>query len=227
MDFQNRAGGKTGGGGVATAQQDAIDRRERLRQLALETIDITKDPYFMRNHVGQYECKLCLTIHPNEGHYLAHTQAKRHQQNLARRAAMDAREKAVLPQPAAQATAKRKGIRIGRPGYRVVKQRDPETGQRSLLFEIEYPEIEEGLQPRHRFMSAFEQKVEAPDKDWQYLLFAAEPYETIAFKLPSWEVDRAPGKFATEWNPVKRVFSLQVHFVEKGAAGSGGAAGRR
>ena len=31
----------------------AIDRRERLRRLALETIDLSKDPYFMRNHLGQ------------------------------------------------------------------------------------------------------------------------------------------------------------------------------
>ncbi len=52
----------------------AIDRRERLRRLALETIDLTKDPYFMRNHLGQYECRLCLTLHNNEGNYLAHTQ---------------------------------------------------------------------------------------------------------------------------------------------------------
>lgn len=51
-----------------------IDRRERLRRLALETIDLAKDPYFMRNHLGQYECRLCLTLHTNEGNYLAHTQ---------------------------------------------------------------------------------------------------------------------------------------------------------
>ena len=50
----------------------AIDRRERLRRLALETIDLSKDPYFMRNHLGQYECRLCLTLHNNEGNYLAH-----------------------------------------------------------------------------------------------------------------------------------------------------------
>ena len=52
----------------------SIDRRERLRRLALETIDLAKDPYYMRNHLGQIECRLCLTIHPNEGNYLAHTQ---------------------------------------------------------------------------------------------------------------------------------------------------------
>ena len=39
------------------------------------------------------------------------------------------------------------------------------------------------LLPPHRFMSAYEQKVEAPDKNVQYLLFACDPYETIAFKV--------------------------------------------
>ena len=42
MDFQHRAGGKTGVGGVASASDSNRDRRERLRQLALETIDINK-----------------------------------------------------------------------------------------------------------------------------------------------------------------------------------------
>ena len=42
MDFQNRAGGKTGTGGVASGSESNRDRRERLRQLALETIDINK-----------------------------------------------------------------------------------------------------------------------------------------------------------------------------------------
>ena len=44
--------------------------------------------------------------------------------------------------------------------------------------------------PRHRFMAAYEQHVEAPDRRWQYIMFAAEPYETIAFKIPSREVDK-------------------------------------
>lgn len=41
---------------------------------------------------GSYECKLCLTLHNNEGSYLAHTQGKKHQSNLARRAAKDAKD---------------------------------------------------------------------------------------------------------------------------------------
>lgn len=55
--------------------------------------------------------------------------------------------------------------------------------QQSLLFQIDYPEVAENVAPRHRFMSAYEQKIEPPDRRWQYLLFAAEPYETIGFKV--------------------------------------------
>lgn len=32
-----------------------------------------------------------------------------------------------------------------------------------------------------------------PKQAWQYLLVAAEPYETIAFKIPSREIDKADG----------------------------------
>ena len=52
-----------------------------------------------------------------------------------------------------------------------------------LYLQVDYPEIVDGIVPRHRFMSAYEQRVEPPDRQWQYLLFAAEPYETIAFKV--------------------------------------------
>jgi splicing factor 3A subunit 2 len=116
MDFQNRVGSKPGSGGVASASDMNVMRRERLKQLAMETIDLSKDPYFMKNHLGTYECKLCLTLHPNEGSYLAHTQGKKHQANLQKRVAQDA------PEMMAQAPAPipvRRWIKIGRPGYKV------------------------------------------------------------------------------------------------------------
>uniref|UniRef100_A0A3P9JJ96 Splicing factor 3A subunit 2 n=1 Tax=Oryzias latipes TaxID=8090 RepID=A0A3P9JJ96_ORYLA len=222
MDFQHRAGGKTGSGGVASASESNRDRRERLRQLALETIDINKDPYFMKNHLGSYECKLCLTLHNNEGSYLAHTQGKKHQTNLARRAAKEAKESPAQPAPAKLKVEVKKFVKIGRPGYKVTKQRDPEIGQQSLLFQIDYPEIAEGIGPRHRFMSAYEQRIEPPDRRWQYLLFAAEPYETIAFKVPSREIDKAETRFWTHWNKETKQFFLQFHFkMEKAISQSG------
>jgi splicing factor 3A subunit 2 len=74
MDYQNRAGSKFGGGGgVASQSATNADRRERLRKLVLETIDLDKDPYFFKNHVGSFECRLCLTVHQNDGSFLVHT----------------------------------------------------------------------------------------------------------------------------------------------------------
>nr|CAD2177791.1 unnamed protein product [Meloidogyne enterolobii] len=212
MDFQNRAGGKTGGGGVASATDANVDRRERLRQLALETIDLQKDPYFMRNHMGGFECKLCLTLHNNEGSYLAHTQGKKHQANLARRAAKEATDIPYLPLPSQPKVEPKKFVKIGRPGYKVTKERDGASGQQALLFQIDYPEITDTITPRHRFMSSYEQKIQPPDKRWQYLLFAAEPYETIAFKIPAREVDRSEDKYWCLWNKESKQYFMQFAF---------------
>jgi len=215
IDYQNRVGHKMGQGGPASAQEVAMDRRERLRRLALETVDLSKDPYFMRNHLGSYECKLCLTLHTNEGSYLSHTQGKKHQVNLARRAAKEKADAAVAPAP--KKVTVRKTVKIGRPGYRVTKERDPDSLQKALLFEIEFPEIEADCKPRYRFMSAYEQKVEEADNKFQYLLFAAEPYETIGFKVPNLEVDKSANKFIEHWDPQKKLYTVQVFFKKREA----------
>merc|ERR1719383_767718 len=179
----------------------------------------------MKNHLGTYECKLCLTLHNNEGSYLAHTQGKKHQSNLARRAAKDAKDSPIQPALEKARVDIRKFVKIGRPGYRVTKQRDPTSGHQSMLFQIDYPEIAEGVAPRHRFMSAYEQRIEPPDRRWQYLLFAAEPYETIAFKVPSREIDKAENRFWTHWNRETKQFFLQFHFkMEKALPQSSGPA---
>uniref|UniRef100_A0A8D0L844 Splicing factor 3a subunit 2 n=1 Tax=Sphenodon punctatus TaxID=8508 RepID=A0A8D0L844_SPHPU len=199
MDFQHRPGGKTGSGGVASASESNRDRRERLRQLALETIDINKDPYFMKNHLGSYECKLCLTLHNNETLFYCTFRA--------RRAAKEAKEAPAQPAPEKVKVEVKKFVKIGRPGYKGSYQ--PAS---ILCSKIDYPEIAECIMPRHRFMSAYEQRIEPPDRRWQYLLMAAEPYETIAFKVPSREIDKAEGKFWTHWNRETKQFFLQFHF---------------
>jgi splicing factor 3A subunit 2 len=222
IDFQNRAGSKFGGGGVMSEQHAAAERRERLRKLALETIDLAKDPYFLKNHLGTFECKLCLTLHTTEGNYLAHTQGKRHQNNLGRRAAREEKMGLAAKAPAAAAAAQQHqqqqqqaAIKIGRPGYKVTKSRDPQTNQRTLLFEVDYPQAAD--QPRHRFMSTFEQRVEPPDKAFQFLLFACEPYETVAFKIPNEPLDKREGAFLTNWDPDGKTFTLRLSLADPAA----------
>jgi splicing factor 3A subunit 2 len=85
----------------------------------------------------------------------------------------------------------------------------------ALLFELSFPEIDSGTQPRHRFVSAYEQRSEPPDSAFQYLVFAADPYETVAFKLPSLAVDRGEGKLFSHWDPARKLFTLQVFFKSR------------
>jgi hypothetical protein len=62
-------------------------------------------------------------------------QGKRHQQNLAKRAAWEAQDKPTAPAPQKRAAVS-KTVKIGRPGYRVTKQFAADTKQRSLLFQV-------------------------------------------------------------------------------------------
>ena len=225
-DRQNRVGSKFGGGGMASSANAERDRKERLRQLALESVDLAKDPYLMRNHLGSYECKLCLTLHTNEANYLAHTQGKKHQAGLAKRAAMEKKRAALEgkggagPMPltgsSSSAAKEQARVRIGRPGYEVTKSRDPATNQRCLTFYLHYPEVDDpaSVQPRHRFMSAYEQRVESPpDGRYQYLLVACDPYETVAFKVPAEPIDRGEGRFVTNWDREEKRFALTLYYL--------------
>ncbi|XP_006454013.1 hypothetical protein AGABI2DRAFT_140137 [Agaricus bisporus var. bisporus H97] len=224
MDYQNRVGSKFGGGGVAGASESNVDRRERLRKLALETIDLAKDPYILRNHLGSLECRLCLTLHTNEGSYLAHTQGKKHQTNLARRAARDAKETQLMIAPAQSNVQRKVFLKIGRPGYRVTKVRDRDTGKEGMMVQVHLPQIKSGVTPRRRFMSAWEQKREPPNKAYQYLItsvthdlkVAAEPYETIAFRIPAREIEDETDDAGywnwSHWDPDTKQYSFQFMF---------------
>ncbi len=112
-----------------------------------------------------------------------------------------------------QIAVKRNIVKIGRPGYKITKTRDPVTRQVGLVFQLQYPEIAEGVVPKVRFMSAYEQKVEdPPDKAFQYMLVAAEPYETCGFKLQAREIDRGNDRYFTWWDADLKEFWVNVMF---------------
>jgi splicing factor 3A subunit 2 len=224
MDMQNRIGSKVGSGGQLSSSQQAANQRERLRKLALETIDLSKDPYFMRTNVGTFECKLCLTVHPNEGNYMAHTQGKRHQNNVGRRAALAAKKEAEqgvmemyggdsMKREAMLKAKKKSMIRIGKPGYKVTKTRDLVTERRSLTFELDYPDANKDTRPRYRFLSAYEQNVEFPDTKFQYLVFACDPYENVAFKIPNEPINKEAGQVYFDFDEASKKRTLQFSYL--------------
>src|SRR5690349_3839696 len=45
--FGREHGSKTGSGAPLSSSESNLQRKERLRQLALETVDLANDPYFM------------------------------------------------------------------------------------------------------------------------------------------------------------------------------------
>jgi splicing factor 3A subunit 2 len=223
MDYQNRAGSRFGGGGVASKEETAQDRCLRIARLAAETVDFSKDPYWKENHYGGIDCRLCLTSQTNKLSYQAHTLGRKHQTNLARRGIAEQNSRindlntallTNLYRPAVE--VKKNFFKIGRPGFKVTKIRDTAglRDQRGVLIQIQLPQISRDIKPRYRFMSTWEQKVQAQDKRFQYFVVAAEPYESVAFKLQSLQVDQREGKFWTHWDCDTKQYSLQFMFAD-------------
>lgn len=110
---------------------------------------------------------------------MAHTQGKKHQTNLARRAARDMKDSQLQVAPQQQAVQRKVFLKIGRPGYRVTKVRDPDTGKEGMMVQVHLPQIKPGVIPRRRFMSAWEQKREPPNKAYQYLIVRLSDHYTF------------------------------------------------
>jgi splicing factor 3A subunit 2 len=53
-------------------------------------------------------------------------------------------------------------------------------------------------------------------------MFACEPYETIAFKIPNHEIDKSEGRFFTNWDQSGRTFTLQLYFRDESSGASDG-----
>ncbi|PRT53747.1 Pre-mRNA-splicing factor sap62 [Wickerhamiella sorbophila] len=189
MDYQNRAGSKKGGGGIASKSLESLQLKKRLYQLAADVSDVDSNPYLRSLPGGVYECKLCLTKHKSTNSFILHTQGRRHQQSLEQRKRLEAPKSGSSPASAKVQT--KSFVKIGRPGYKITKIFDPAANKRGLHLLIKYPQIKSGLQPMHRLMSAYEQQQEPVDGAFQYLVIAAEPYDTIAIKIRAPPIDKS------------------------------------
>ena len=161
-------------------------------------------------------------MHQNDGSYLAHTQGRKHQTNLARRAARDEKEREKENAHNGQhggtigagfgGVPKKSFITIGTPQYEMKKILDPLTKQVGLLAHISLPQIAPGVTPHHRWLSAYEQHAETPDNNFMWLVVAAEPYKSVAFKLPRKDVDASSDKTVEFFEPDNKNYWLQVLF---------------
>ena len=225
---------KIGTGGYSSISMINLERRERLKKIAAETTDLMKDPYFYRNHMGIYECKLCLTIHNNEGSYLAHTQSKKHQTNLNKRKILEAKHNLYIQdlkneQKQKEEELKIKYIKIGRPAYKITKEKDYMSHKRKIKFEIEYPLIKIGIKPQFRIMSELEINTQRnkdieiqnnnnnnlEDKNenkYHFVVFSGEPYENIAVKIPNMPLDYNTEKHFSFWDENKKIFYLTLNY---------------
>jgi len=84
------------------------------------------------------------------------------------------------------------------------------------MVQVHLPQIKGDVLPRRRFMSAWEQKREPPNKAYQYLIVAAEPYETIAFRIPAREIEDEADDAGywnwSHWDPDTKQYSFQFMF---------------
>jgi len=112
------------------------------------TICNYQGPYIRPSYfAGSLDCRLCSTMDTNERPYLAHTQGKKYHQyqtNLARRAAGDAKDTQFMIAPevllhSASTVQRQVFHKIGRPGYRVTKVRDTDTGKEGMLVQVHLP----------------------------------------------------------------------------------------
>jgi splicing factor 3A subunit 2 len=121
----------------------------------------------------------------------------------------------------------RRAPRIGKPSVNYHVEPDHATGRCKVLFELGYPLAatdgdDAAMRPLHRWLNTYEQSVEAKDDGTVYLVFACEPYETVAYAFPARlpistadsnakraaSDEAAEDEYLCRWDAVRKVYTL-------------------
>lgn len=167
--------------------------------------------YMYQHPSGSVECKLCLSVHASTTSYLSHAQGKRHLQNVAVYG-QNGRNSTSRQESKPTPTAKKKFDKIGIPKYDLIKIRDPASKRLGLRVELQLPKLKQGVDPMIRLMNAYEQNVEEVNTKYQYLVIAAEPYESVALRLPAAPINEETK--LTYFDPDQKVFYVQFMFTD-------------
>ena len=175
-------------------------------------------PVFPEESPGQLWVSAVLNVAREWGSYLVHA-GKKHQSNLGRRRAREA----------ASAGASASGLSTGYGNasttYCLVnhlsvdpklvaqgiklKIRDPTTRYTGIRVQVHYPNPRSPQLPAPltRLMSAFEQRIEPPNKSVQYLLIAGPPYQIVALKVPAKEIHES----WSFWDEATRLLHMKFY----------------
>ncbi|EQC31164.1 hypothetical protein SDRG_11091 [Saprolegnia diclina VS20] len=172
---------------AVAANQDAnVARRERLRRLALETVDLVANPNILVQQLVGFECRLCASWHANEAQYMAHTRDAGHQYNLLARTSADR----MLPP--------------GRPPmrrpttYTMTTRRDPDTQANIAHIQVFCPWSQ----------GDFECKVDS-DGDKQYLRAHCTGHEVVDIDLSHHGVIVSR---VASWDELSKTLTIDVTF---------------
>ena len=101
---------------------------------------------------------------------------------------------------------------IGKPEISFRTEPITELNQCRVWFDLHYPNVDESCRPLHRWMSSREQTMYPVDDSVKYLLFACDPYETVAYTFPNRphtdRDSRDPSRFSAGWDPVTKIYRL-------------------
>ncbi|KAG1760380.1 hypothetical protein EDD22DRAFT_980656 [Suillus occidentalis] len=119
--------------------------------------------------------KLALETAKVQSSNLARTQGKNHLTNRCQGHTAD--------DASTQSNLHKVFLKIGRSDYRVTKVQDKDIGKEGMMVQVHLPQI----------------KVDPPNKAYQYLIVAAGPYETVAFRIFAREIEDEADD-AGHWN---------------------------
>lgn len=215
MDYQNRAGSKKGGGGIASDSQQNLQRRKQVQDLLSNGEDVPftfqqdqegsklrANPDIYRNHSGKLVCKRCNTMHVSWSSVERHLMGKKHQLNVLKSTARNGKSKEneenVRDQEFQQqvndlrANLSHNGIK---PEVQVVKVKHPEKDLFGICVQVKYDNEhrkkslkEDSFIPFIRILSDLELN-NSDASNAKYLVVAFEPFENVGIQLPNNEIE--------------------------------------
>ncbi|AIB09862.1 mRNA splicing factor 3A subunit 2 (nucleomorph) [Lotharella oceanica] len=183
--------------------------KEKFMQIALENLDFTNDPYYLRDHNNNIKCRLCLTTHRSDSGYLAHTQGKRHLTNITKRKSTQLGSNYSIFNEKESNLNNTKTIN-NYPGFTILKSIDYDSGDKILLIEFIFDNVAKNAVPDYKIISTFEQKIEEKDNNYKFLLVGCPNYKTIAFKIPNLHINFKSNYCFCYWHQGRRKFLLSL-----------------